>query len=314
MTDTDIIPDIHGQAEKLRVALKNLGWQRKRLTWSHPEPDRQIVFLGDFIDRGPENGAVIRIVRELMDAGRAQAVMGNHELNALHFHMHDPENGLPLRDHNKKNFEQHASFLNEFPIGAPETKAVLDWMKSLPLFIETGEFRAVHAAWTQTAIDELRMHSRIGVLSEDQLIRAGREGEEIYHIAEILAKGPEQRLPEPYSFTDKNGHVRHHVRLKWWNGDARTWREIAISVPDLQQLPDEPLPPSLAKSIYPADERPVFFGHYWMSGEPELQSDNALCLDFSAGTDGPLITYAFGAGSRQLSLANLTVHAALTVE
>ncbi len=101
MSITDIIPDIHGQADKLRVALKNLGWQRNGTTWLHPEPDRQIVFLGDFIDRGPENGTVIRIVRELMDAGRAQAIMGNHELNALHFHTEDPDTGEPLRAHEK---------------------------------------------------------------------------------------------------------------------------------------------------------------------------------------------------------------------
>ena len=33
MSITDIIPDIHGQAEKLRVALKNLGWWRNGTTW-----------------------------------------------------------------------------------------------------------------------------------------------------------------------------------------------------------------------------------------------------------------------------------------
>lgn len=313
MTVTDIIPDIHGQAEKLRVALKNLGWQRKRLTWSHPELDRKIVFLGDFIDRGPENEAVIRIVRELMDAGRAQAIMGNHELNALHFHTTDPETGLPLRAHSEKNSEQHGSFLKEFPVGTPKTKSVLGWMRELPLFIETDEFRVVHAAWIQPTINDLRGHSETGVLSEELLIQAGREGDDIYHIVETLTKGPEQRLPEAYFFTDKDGHVRHHVRLKWWKGDASTWREVAISVPDLEQIPDEPLPPSLTTSIYPADERPVLFGHYWMSGEPEIQSGNAVCLDFSAGTDGPLVTYAFGAGSRKLSRANLAVHAALTV-
>ena len=117
MSITDIIPDIHGQAEKLRLALKNLGWRRNGTTWVHPEPDRQIVFLGDFIDRGPENGAVIRIVRELMDAGRAQAIMGNHELNAIHFHMEDPDTGTPLRPHSQDNLEQHESFLREFPLG-----------------------------------------------------------------------------------------------------------------------------------------------------------------------------------------------------
>lgn len=155
MCCTDIIPDIHGHAEKLRLALKNLGWCRNGTSWLHPEPDRQIVFLGDFIDRGPENAAVIRIVRELMDAGRAQAIMGNHELNALHFHTVDPETGTPLRAHSQDNLDQHESFLKEFPLGASQTKDVLDWMRGLSLFIETDGFRTVHAAWIQSAIDDL---------------------------------------------------------------------------------------------------------------------------------------------------------------
>lgn len=308
MSVTDIIPDIHGQAEKLRVALENLGWQRTGTSWSHPEPSRQVLFLGDFIDRGPANGAVIRIVRELMDAGRAQAIMGNHELNALHFHTTDPETGLPLRAHETKNMDQHESFLEEFPIGAAETRAVLDWMKNLPLFIEKKGFRAVHAAWVQSSIDDLRAHSGNGTLSEDNLIRSGRKNDALHSIAETLAKGPEQELPKPYSFTDKGNHVRRQVRLKWWNGVAKTWRQVAMSVPDIEQLPDEPLPTSLARNIYPVDERPVFFGHYWMSGTPELQSSNALCLDYSAGANGPLVTYSLDANSHELSLANLMIH------
>lgn len=308
MSITDIIPDIHGQAEKLRLALKNLGWQRNGTTWVHPEPDRQIVFLGDFIDRGTENGAVIRIVRELMDAGRAQAIMGNHELNALHFHTDDPDTGAPLRVHDKHNLEQHESFLREFPLGGSQTKVVLNWMRGLPLFIETEEFRAVHAAWIQPAIDDLRRQTGDGALSEDQLIRAGRKGDAIYDLAEAVAKGPEARLPHPYSFVDKGKKERHHVRVKWWNGDARNWREIAMSVPDVNALPDTSVPGSLLRATYPVGDKPVFFGHYWMSGEPELQSANALCLDYSAGTDGPLVTYTHIAGSRELSLENVAIH------
>ena len=308
MITIDVVPDIHGQAEKLRLALKNLGWRRNGATWVHPEPDRQIVFLGDLIDRGPENAAVIGIVRELMDAGRAQAVMGNHELNAIHFHMYDPDTGTPLRAHHKHNCEQHESFLKEFPLGASQTKDVLDWMRRLPLFIETDEFRAVHAAWIQPAIDDLRQQTRAGVLSEEQLVRAGRKGDAIYDLAEAIAKGPEARLPHPYSFVDKGKKERHHVRVKWWNSDARNWREIAMSVPDINQLPGCPLSDDLFTSIYPADAKPVFFGHYWMSGEPELQSKNALCLDYSAGTDGPLVTYMHVACSRDLSLENVIVH------
>jgi hypothetical protein len=305
---TDIIPDIHGQAEKLRLALQNLGWRRNGTTWLHPEPDRQIVFLGDFIDRGPENGAVIRIVRELMDAGRAQAIMGNHELNALHFHTVDPETGSPLRAHSQDNLDQHESFLKEFPLGASQTTDVLDWMRGLPLFIETDGFRAVHAAWIQPAIDDLTRHTVAGILFEDQLIRAGRKGDAIYDVVEAVAKGPEARLPQPHSFEDKGGKVRHHVRLKWWRGDAQSWRQVAMSVPNINQLPESPLPDDLLTGIYPADAKPVFFGHYWMSGEPELQSPNALCLDYSAGADGPLVSYSVPNGQFHLDLNSIMLH------
>jgi hypothetical protein len=308
MSITDIIPDIHGQAEKLRVALKNLGWRRNGTTWLHPEPDRQIVFLGDFIDRGPENAAVIRIVRELMDAGRAQAIMGNHELNALHFHTADPETGAPLRRHRDDNIAQHASFLKEFPLKASHTKDTLDWMRGLPLFIETDGFRAVHAAWIQPAIDKLRQQIGAGVLSEEQLIRSGRTGDMFYDLVETVAKGPEARLPPPHSFVDKGGKVRHHVRVKWWADEACNWRQVAMSVPDISQIPDTPLPDNLLTTIYPSEDKPVFFGHYWMSGELKLQSSNTLCLDYSAGTVGPLVTYTHVTGREKLSLESIAVH------
>lgn len=133
MKTIDIIPDIHGQADKMQTALIGLGWRQNGLSWTHPEPQREIVFLGDFIDRGPQNGAVIRVVRGLMDSGRARAVMGNHELNALHFHTNDPETGTPLRPHTQKNVEQHASFLREFQLGDRKTRDLLAWMQGLPL-------------------------------------------------------------------------------------------------------------------------------------------------------------------------------------
>ncbi|MCX7559700.1 metallophosphoesterase [Sulfitobacter sp. F26204] len=85
MDPLDIIPDTHGQSAKLEATLAGLGWRRNALGWTHPDPDRQTVFLGDFIDHGPDNRAVLMTVRELVDTGKAKAIMGNHELNALHF-------------------------------------------------------------------------------------------------------------------------------------------------------------------------------------------------------------------------------------
>lgn len=308
MATFDIIPDIHGQAEKLRRALSNLGWRTSGGGWTHSDPARQIVFLGDFIDRGPDNAGVISIVRDLMEAGRARAVMGNHELNALHFHSPHDVTGKPLRTHDNKNIAQHASFLREFPFGSSAAREVMEWMRGLPLFIEEENFRAVHAAWIPKAIDDLRAVTANGVLSEDQLRRAAHAGDVHHGVAETLTKGPEAALPEGYRFTDKGGHVRHDVRLKWWGGEAKTWREAAMSVPAPEQLPDTLLPSPLQGNSYPVQDRPVFFGHYWMTGAPVLQATNALCLDYSAGTDGPLVTYAFEGGQGPLNLSQVRIH------
>ncbi len=48
--------------------------------------DRKALFVGDFVDRGPAISEVIEIVRSMVDANDALAVMGNHEYNAIAFH------------------------------------------------------------------------------------------------------------------------------------------------------------------------------------------------------------------------------------
>ena len=86
----DIIGDIHGHADALKALLSDLGYAERERVWRHP--DRQAVFLGDFIDRGPKQVETVGIVRRMVDAGAAQAVMGNHELNAIAWFTKDPSN------------------------------------------------------------------------------------------------------------------------------------------------------------------------------------------------------------------------------
>ena len=154
----------------------------------------------------------------------------------------------------------------------------------------------------------MRALSEDGVLSEEQLIRAADPADELFHLAEEITKGPEHKLPEGFAFRDKDGTHRDHVRLQWWNAGARTWRDIAISVPDPDDLPDVPLPGSLMAQTYSAHALPVFFGHYWLSGDPVLQAANALCLDYSAGKDGPLVTYELHQGEMVLSYDRVWLH------
>ena len=65
----DFIGDIHGQAGKLEALLRKLGYVEKAGGWVPPYL-RKAIFLGDLIDRGPEQVKVVKIVRALIDAGR----------------------------------------------------------------------------------------------------------------------------------------------------------------------------------------------------------------------------------------------------
>ena len=108
----DVIGDIHGHADKLTVLLRKLGYRDRLGAWRHP--DSTAIFVGDFIDRGPGQLDTIRIVRGMLDAGTAKAVMGNHEFNAVAWYMPDPDHeGEHLRRRKAKNRHQHKAFLAE---------------------------------------------------------------------------------------------------------------------------------------------------------------------------------------------------------
>jgi hypothetical protein len=105
-----------------------------------------------------------------------------------------------------------------------------------------------------------------------------------------LTKGLETPLPDDAMFYDKDGFERHSVRVRWWDKEAKSYRRAAI----LDEISREALPetelPSDMRIVY-ADDKPVFFGHYWMNGRPRLESRKAACVDYSAGKGGALVAY-----------------------
>jgi hypothetical protein len=55
---------------------------------------------------------------------------------------------------------------------------------------------------------------------------------------------------------------------------------------------------------YPDDGSPVFFGHYWLTGNPEPFKENVCCVDYSVGVSGgSLCCYRWG-GEAVLSADN----------
>src|SRR5262249_47901692 len=112
----DIIGDVHGHSDKLEALLVALGYQHRRGVYRHPE--RQAIFVGDLIDRGPGQVATLKIVRAMTDANTARVTMGNHEFNAIAWSVPDITNdGTYLRprhgEKGKRNRAQHRAFLAE---------------------------------------------------------------------------------------------------------------------------------------------------------------------------------------------------------
>jgi protein phosphatase len=81
----DVIGDIHGCFDELVALLGKLGYAvAPDGTSAAPHPDgRRVVFVGDLVDRGPATPAVLRLVMNMVDAGVALCVPGNHEAKLL---------------------------------------------------------------------------------------------------------------------------------------------------------------------------------------------------------------------------------------
>ena len=80
----DIIGDIHGCSAELEALLTRLGYQLTDHGYAHPD-GRKAAFLGDFCDRGPQNIKVLRIVMDMVKAGNAISVPGNHDIKLLKY-------------------------------------------------------------------------------------------------------------------------------------------------------------------------------------------------------------------------------------
>ena len=287
----DFIGDIHGHADKLEELLVKLGYTLKGNAYAHP--DRKAFFVGDYIDRGPKIKKTLKIVRSMVENQNAIALMGNHEYNALCFNAKNKTGGH-LRKHSIKNILQHYETLKQFQNKQDEYDDYLKWFKTLPLFYETTSFRAVHAAWDNTSIRFLRDHLFQSKMTDELIEQSVVKGSPFYDAIETVLKGKEIKLPKGHSFTDKDGTERRDMRIKWWEDPSgSTYQQISIE--PLENFEDSPVDISVFKSLdfYKPDNIPVFFGHYWLKGNPMLYRGNICCLDYSVAKHGFLTAYRF---------------------
>lgn len=84
----DIVGDIHGCYDETVELLEKLGYLINKapddgknfgIEVMHPE-HRQVIFLGDLVDRGPNSPGVLKLVMSMVRSGIAWCVPGNHDM------------------------------------------------------------------------------------------------------------------------------------------------------------------------------------------------------------------------------------------
>jgi hypothetical protein len=288
----DLIGDIHGHADELRALLHHLGYRPDAAGTPRHPAGRQVIFLGDYVDRGPKIRETLALVRGMVERGAALAILGNHEYNALAFWQQDPSGGY-LRPHKPSNIAQHWRTIEAFrtPELFEEWQDYLAWFRTLPLALELPGLRAVHACWEPRHIEYLRRELPGLCLTPDFLRRASRPGSPEFVAAEVVLKGREVPLPDGLSFADKDGHRRYLTRVRWWQNPAMATTYHDYFLEDLAELRGQVVDAASLDPWHYQDETPVFFGHYWLRGEPRILQPYAVCLDYSVAKGGQLIGY-----------------------
>lgn len=214
----DIVGDVHGEIEPLYSLMRHLGYADDG---SHPD-GRRLIFVGDLTDRGPDSPAVVELVQGMIEAGRAQCVLGNHDLNIL----------LGHRKHDNNWFfgeecEEDGKVVPQVLADDAVQKKVLEFFGSLPIALERDDLRIVHACWNDQMIplasessDVISLYKQHHDLIEQSFpdLDLDEVGQSLEHQnknpVKLLSSGPEERIAEPVY---ASGKLRHEQRVQWWN-------------------------------------------------------------------------------------------------
>lgn len=299
----DIIGDLHGQAGPLKELLEKLGYYQVDGVYRHQ--NRQAIFVGDLVDRGPNQREVVDLVRTMVEAETALICLGNHEFNAIAYATRHPKTGEFLRPHSEKNRGQHQAFLEAYAGDESGYCAALDWFKSLPLWIDLGDLRVIHACWDQEWIDRITSEYPDAPRVPDSFwTAAGEKGTWQYDAVETLLKGKEVSLPQGHVYHDKEGNARHNIRVRWWDETATSFRDAYMGPKSaITHIPDDDIQGEHLLE-YSHKAPPVILGHYWLEGRPEPLAANIGCVDYSiAKPGGQLVAYRWS-GEAELTQGN----------
>jgi serine/threonine protein phosphatase 1 len=206
---TFAIGDVHGELAALERVLAQLPFI---------EPDDTLLFVGDYLDRGPDSSGVVERLRRLPEqtAGKVVFLRGNHE-DAWLRSAREPDFGF-LTPRGNGCAEMYRSFVEGAPIG-PEglpfeelaamievakwlPPYVLAWMEDLPHWYEDEHAIYVHAGLEGEGTEwkhprDSSLHALLWMREPDFF--AGYEGKTLVfghtNTAQLPPEDPARRTP-----------------------------------------------------------------------------------------------------------------------
>jgi hypothetical protein len=274
----DIIGDIHGHASLLKKLLKALDYQKGPSGYFHAT--RKAIFVGDFINRGPEIRQTIQIIRSMAENGNAFTILGNHEVNAILYNLKDEQKVPILKKESIRSLSVKETML-EFRDFQEEWKGHLKWMRTLPFYLEFENLRVVHASWIDQNIEILKNEAPSGKKSKKFFLKLVTEPKTPLSQAVLQTiRGIHHVLPPDIAICDNRRKVHHFYSMRWWDDPTGlTFQQNSIH--NKFTLPQYTIPPEIAPvpTPYPQSAPPVFFGHYCRRSSPYIFKDNVCCVD-----------------------------------
>ena len=101
-------------------------------------PDARLLFLGDLVNRGPESLQTLRMIRAMQQEGKAESVLGNHDLHLLAM-------AQGIQKPNKSDT------IGDI-LDAPDRDELLSWLRHRPMAMFEQNYLMMHAGvvpqWT----------------------------------------------------------------------------------------------------------------------------------------------------------------------
>lgn len=126
---TYAIGDIHGCLEELIILIQKLRLEKKD----------ELIFIGDYIDRGPDPKGVVDFLIKLRSYYKCIFIRGNHEQMLLDYIMNDYKGSDWLLNGYESTVESYGNTIENVPAGH------MDFFNETKMYYKKNDFVFVHA-------------------------------------------------------------------------------------------------------------------------------------------------------------------------